>query len=478
MANNEFAYRFTDEKYVTKTELPRMLGSSLIEPFWIQIENYRKANAKRLALRSLTQIPFAVTMTPVIAHKIQLFEEKLASFKSSYLSLGEAPRVQEKLSQSAKIDILSAINSIEKLQASDLSIKAMLNGTYRESNFLHQPLLGYREALSKLEDKYLAPITEDLLADMYGEILGQAELTSFYRNSDPKNIYNISLVNRDYDWAPFGDVPSLMENLFSFIANDTTDYFVKAMMVFYFLDYVKPFENHNEAIASLLAKYVLAQGGLDQAASLLPIEGMLRPNNERYRLLKVESQRQNDITYIVLYAIEFLSGQIDAFNAELKKATAEIFNEEKNRLTRHDLPKEAERPVEVASENKGVELKEVPIAPLENGLEKSPLPRIDRSGVGESALYIPEARLSDKEIREYARYILETNPNIRKPQALFYASHSTIGRYYTIQDYKKATRCAYETARTSMDNLAAQGFYKKLQLKNKFVYTPIKQGEK
>ncbi len=85
--------------------------------------------------------------------------------------------------------------------------------------------------------------------------------------------------------------------------------------------------------------------------------------------------------------------------------------------------------------------------------------------------------MSDKEIREYARYILETNPNIRKQQAFFYASHATLGRYYTIQDYKKATKCAYETARTSMDNLAAQGFYKKLQLKNKFVYTPIKQGE-
>jgi hypothetical protein len=73
---------------------------------------------------------------------------------------------------------------------------------------------------------------------------------------------------------------------------------------------------------------------------------------------------------------------------------------------------------------------------------------------------------------------VETNPRIRKPQALFFASHSSLGRYYTIQDYKRTIRCAYETARTSMDNLAAEGFYQKLQIKNKFVYTPIKQGEK
>ena len=166
MANNDFAYRFTDERYVTKTELPRLLGSSLIEPFWIQIENYRKANAKRLALRSLTQIPFFVTMTPTIAHKVSQFQQKLENFKSSYLSLSEAPRVQERVAQFAKYEILSAINSIEKTQAGDLSIKAMLNGTYRESNFLHQPLLGYRDALKKFEDRYLAPITEDLLAEI------------------------------------------------------------------------------------------------------------------------------------------------------------------------------------------------------------------------------------------------------------------------------------------------------------------------
>jgi hypothetical protein len=91
---------------------------------------------------------------------------------------------------------------------------------------------------------------------------------------------------------------------------------------------------------------------------------------------------------------------------------------------------------------------------------------------------VPTPMLSDHEMKEYARYIVETNPRVRKPQAVFFASHSALGRYYTIQDYKRTMRCAYETARTSMDNLAAEGFYQKLQIKNKFVYTPIKQGEK
>ncbi len=84
--------------------------------------------------------------------------------------------------------------------------------------------------------------------------------------------------------------------------------------------------------------------------------------------------------------------------------------------------------------------------------------------------------LSEKEEKEYARYLLETNPLLTKGQARFYASHCTMGRYYVIQDYKRHARCAYETARTSMDKLAELGYYSKLQVKNKFVYTPKPRG--
>jgi hypothetical protein len=96
---------------------------------------------------------------------------------------------------------------------------------------------------------------------------------------------------------------------------------------------------------------------------------------------------------------------------------------------------------------------------------------------GESALSIEENPLSEKEIKEYIQYLLETNPALNKNQASFLANHCTMGRYYTIQQFKKFTRCAYETARTSMDKLAQERYYSKLQVKNKFVYTPIKKGE-
>ena len=81
--------------------------------------------------------------------------------------------------------------------------------------------------------------------------------------------------------------------------------------------------------------------------------------------------------------------------------------------------------------------------------------------------------LDEKDIALIAENLLELYPSLKVNQAKFYASHCTIGKYYSIAQYKKETGVAYETARTSMDNLVNLGFYKKEQIKNKFVYTPV-----
>ena len=47
---------------------------------------------------------------------------------------------------------------------------------------------------------------------------------------------------------------------------------------------------------------------------------------------------------------------------------------------------------------------------------------------------------------------------------------------YTVDQYKKCVGCAYETARSSMNNLVLLGYYKKEILKKKFVYIPVKRN--
>jgi len=136
--------------------------------------------------------------------------------------------------------------------------------------------------------------------------------------------------------------------------------------------------------------------------------------------------------------------------------------------------------------------------PMEQGEEKptpvpAPMPKVEAipeptspskegtvpvlSSIEPSALS-SEDELSKSEIKDYVRYLLETNPALNKKQASFFASHCTAGRYYTIQQYKAFAKCVYETARTSMDKLAEEGYYKKMQFKNKFVYTPCGKENK
>ena len=82
-------------------------------------------------------------------------------------------------------------------------------------------------------------------------------------------------------------------------------------------------------------------------------------------------------------------------------------------------------------------------------------------------------QLSEKEIRAKINDLLETDPYLNKEQADFYVRHSTYGKYYSIQQYVKCEKVVYETARTAMERLAKGGYYRREQIKNKFVYTPI-----
>ena len=69
--------------------------------------------------------------------------------------------------------------------------------------------------------------------------------------------------------------------------------------------------------------------------------------------------------------------------------------------------------------------------------------------------------LSEEEATRLETHLMEMNPNLSHGQAYFYARHCTIGMSYTVDQYKKYVGCAYETARSSMNNLVLLGYYKK-----------------
>ena len=97
--------------------------------------------------------------------------------------------------------------------------------------------------------------------------------------------------------------------------------------------------------------------------------------------------------------------------------------------------------------------------------------KIENKPQGLAFSYIPP-EIDEKTASRLERHLLELDVRLKKGQAYFYARHCSLGMYYTIDQYKKAVKCVYETARTSMDQLAEFGYYEKKLVGKKFVYTP------
>ena len=468
----KLGFKYTDETYITRLGLRNAMGTSLIDGFWNQILAYRDEHREKTSLFGVGRAPFRITKTQGTEAKFASFEDKLSAYSNALSDLSLNPSAEKAFEKESLLSILNESSKLLSINPGDLTLKAMINGFYKNSGDEKEATL-YRHYLS-LKGDSKSP-SEDGLGEMRFALLGHDDVSSFYRGSDFRSIYTTSIVGRTYTYAPYGEIEGMMDGFFSFVSSSPYPTGMKAIIALYFINFVKPFDENNELLAATFARAILSSGGLSGAA-YLPLESLL-VENARLKDLLMETQNQSDLTYFVLYCYERLCAFFDRSISRINELKKETVGEEFVAIPQDEQAKayeeiasaspKSEPPAEEPSEPKA---KEVPL------LSEEEMKAFYESS-GKSAIRSPSSSLSDKEVKETARYILETNPLIRKKQALFYASHCTLGRFYTIQDFKKSARCAYETARTSMDALAELGFYQKKQIKNKFVYTPIKQGE-
>lgn len=481
MAYSKIAIAYTDEKvYATHGDLQRGLRMSLIGDFWKQIEEYRFAYQKKILLKTIGGMPFYVVETPVLHAKFATFEDKLKTYRSTFEQLGEMKKTSEEIEKKFLSENLRLAASLASIRISTPTLNALMSGMYDSFGGSDEQaglLARYRDILKSLPNDKNEYSMEDL-ARHYGKLSGEEELTSFYRESNKTNFKNptFSIGNRIYEEAPFEKIEELMEAMFTFQHVDACKTLFKAVAVgFYFL-YVKPFDQHNQLLACLASKTLL--GGKGNA--YLPLESAFSPSSRFQEIFK-EIQLSGDLTYMILHVIDTLSPVMDMMMDEVAKTKLRNIEEEK--YFAPVAPQTSVDDIAVSKEQEQGNLFDddfiEPPLEKEDGIEEIPsldaLPNVDAKI--EFALATQKGGMSEKEIKEAARFLLETHPMLRKQQALFFASHCTIGRYYSIQDYRKYAKCVYETARTSMDNLARERLYKKLKIKNKYVYTPIRQGE-
>ncbi len=512
------ALESTDLNYLDKNGVSKSLGLFAIDDFWREVLLYRDDYRLSLPLHQIGGRPFTLVLTPTLKGKWERASEAIKQMVSAINSrLGEKERKEAR--KTLFLPILKAINELSGSEMGEISIKALLNGTYGESDKAHLPTINYLSALDFYCDKSPLSVNEEFLAEAYMKISGQGELTSFYREVGAASKAAFSRFGGyDQEKAPAGHIEEYMDPLFSYLSDPSAALspFALAAIIAFYVPYVSPVAEGNDALSSILLKGFLAsQYGSDVFS--LPFERWLLPSKEREQALR-NVRSSGDLTYF----LDFVEKSIGRMSSEViesvNNARIAVFSPEYNQLSEEEKSIASQKALEqplppkneqltfdaFLEEEKGEEAKDItesPVAlsPSEEATAPKETPSVEekaetakknalppqgsiteeemreRARRAIASSYEPDV-LTEKEAKDYMRYLLETNPNLNRKQASFLSTHCTPGRFYSIQQYKAHAHCVYETARTSMDKLALEGYYEKMQVKNKFVYTPKKRS--
>ena len=492
MAGNELAIRFTEETYATKNEVSRELRMSLIDNIWSNILKYRASYYRYLSLKSIDKNQLMVCYCQAVNNNINVMDSKLLKQMGDYMKID---RTNGDLSHFEDMCLINSLRHIARkndIDVSDVYLRSLIQGDLRDLSLDKKILRRYLGALRFIKERYDREINIDFLADLYSAFTENPELTSFYRTSEDRNPNNRVLIDRIYSSAPVNLIEGLMNSLFSFISTSSLSTVVKSIIVFYFVNYVRPFPSENEEIAMLLSKAVLANGSLSEFGAIIPIENLLNLNADAFNKVCIEVQKTNDLTYFVNFILKSLNSSLEALNDIKANYTSEVIRKDMYRedpepvrtatfVTNIDTPAPApvmEEPAPVVAPAP----EPIPVVPPKPVVKPAPAPapapvvETPAPVTHELAFSQIPAVLDEKQAARLEEHLLEMDPLLKKGEAYFYARHCTMHMNYTIEQYKKALGCAYETARTSMEHLVKLHYYEKRLVNNKkFVYTPIKR---
>ncbi len=493
MANNELAIRFTEETYATKADVSRELGLTLVDNIWSNILKYRSTYYRYLSLKSIDKNQLMVCYCQSLSGTLNNMDAKLLKQMGDYIKLN---RMNGDLSHFEDMCVIKSLGYIAEknhIEISESRLRSLIQGDLHDFSLDKRIFKRYADSLIFIRDNYSRTIDIDFLADMYSVFTENPELTSFYRTSEDKNPLNRVLIDRIYSSAPVYLIEPLMNQLFLFISTSTLTSVVKSIIAYYFVNYVRPFPQNNEEIAMLLMKAVLANGSLSEFGAFVPLENLLVLNQDGFSKVCIEVQKTNDLTYFINYILKAMDSSLEDI-ADIKAMhTSEIlrndFYKEETPVAPVVEPAPAPTPVQTVVIEQPAPAPATPapqqvVVQIQPVAAPTPAPAPAPATEPQSApapmshelafTQIPQV-LDEKAAARLEEHLLEMDPALKKGEARFYARHCTMHMNYTIQQYKKALGCAYETARTSMEHLVELHYYEKAQIKNKFVYTPIKK---
>ena len=457
MGNEQLQTRFTDEKYATRQEVARVLGTNLIDPIWNDILAYRHKFLTKLSLVDFTNTPYSICFAHLINDQIGEVNQKAFDFKNVYQSMDHTSLDFKHIESKLFKNCLRSIALANNQRIDDVSLENIL--AHRNIDPQFSSYERYLNAFNLID--VTREINDEVLADFYVALTGNPELVEFYRSHDLNQSQQNVIIGREYSGAPVEKIESQMEALFSFIRRDDIPSVVKVCVVNFIFNVVKPFSKYNREMSALVCKSIMMKK-FGPVGTYIPVEKLMSEQQLVVASLEKEVQRTRDLTYIITKDLEILTAALeDVANVFVHHSLEQLEIDQRQDEIRVRQEHEQVAPVRV--EPKPVRPEPKPFVPEQ--------PKVVYQ---EAPVVLRQEELSEKELQRLTEELLETDPNLRKGQAHFYIRHREKGHFYTIEQYRKCEKCVYETARTSMDNLVLRGYYRREKVNNKkFVYTPI-----
>ena len=454
-----FGIRFTEESYATKDDVKKALNISSIDSIWDKVTQYRAYYTRQIDLKNIERVPFSIVLPNKFTSKIINLEKKLSKLmvKYSIESIKNLENINQ-IKHQVYLNILNQVSKNYQLDVSQETLDGIIFNSLPTLPVEYLFLNRYYQTLKFIESRHNGPLNKFVIASLYTKIRGIdldiENLDIYYRKNDLLDKNDHVFVGKHYEAAPLDRINDMMVSLCDFLNNSTLFSFVKASIAYFYINYIKPYDYYNEEMALLVFKYVIANEEFDDIGSLIPLELVLSKDFEdEIAYLSRESELKLDLTYISKYLVDFSLIKVNELSSLFENLNYQQIIQENYQPPVEKVKKFEETQTSIIQE----ERKEIEGVTFKQNVSIPTLP----------------TGLDEKDANMVAKNLIEIYPSMKKAQAEFYSRHCTIGKYYTISQYKKEQNVAYETARTSMDNLTNMGFYKKEQIKNKFVYTPV-----
>lgn len=449
MGNQELAIRFTEETYATRSEIAKVLGSSVVDAIWTSVLAYRGQFTRYLAIKTIDKANLSLVLTPTMLERINGVERRLTKAMVRLARLNNSAGIADALVQPLIVPQLLELAKFRSIEANEKTLTRLMKNPEEALGQKAEALLRYYGALKDLAVKRFTPFSEDTLATLYSKVTGNYDLVTLYREQ-PLQGYDLRMLgNKLYNYAPADAVEELMTSLAEYLKVSELSPLIKATLTFYYIHYLKPFDQLNEELSVLLFKTILTQSDFETAPVYLALERVFYEHQSGLKDVLLEVQKTSDITYLISYVITVLDKPLASLLDLLVTFDAKAIDGE---LRQKDPAIKSD--IEQQLRSIKAEIKQV-ATPNNLAMDGIPL------------------GLDEVQANQLEMHLLESNPAIKKMEAHFYARHCTIGKFYTIAQFKKLMSCAYETARTSMDHLTELGYYRKEQYKNKYIYTPL-----